>query len=69
MADKIKVTILEDGTIKTETDVVSAANHQNAEGFLRTVFSFAGGLFTRKMKHSHGAHSHSHGHGEHEHQH
>jgi len=65
MADKIKVTILEDGTIKVDTDAVSGPNHVNAEGFLRPMFTMAGGEISRKLKH---AKSHLMGH-QHEHDH
>lgn len=41
--DVIRVEILEDGTIKTETDSVSAANHLRAENFLKEMFRLAGG--------------------------
>lgn len=73
MSDKIKITILEDGTIKTETDSVSMPNHGNAESFLRDMFKLAGGNITRKAKNAlhkllHG-HTHEHGHDEHEHHH
>jgi hypothetical protein len=43
MADKILITILEDGTIKTETDRISAANHQSAATFLAEMARLAGG--------------------------
>lgn len=59
MADKIKITVLADGTIKLETDKVSAPNHSNAEGFLREVSKIAGGEVTRKNKQGH-VHAHSH---------
>lgn len=68
--DKIKITILDDGTIKTETDKVSMPNHTNAEGFLREVFKLAGGKAKMQFKggmHIHeAAHAHEHSH---EHQH
>jgi hypothetical protein len=74
MADKIRVTVLEDGTIRTDTDKISLGNHTNAEGFLRQMFSLAGGVIKRVMKggaaahHHHGEHEHSHEHGgEHHH--
>lgn len=67
MADTIKITILEDGTIRTETDKVSMANHQNAEGFLRDIGRVAGGEVTRKGKR--GAVAHSHGQGQEFHKH
>jgi hypothetical protein len=77
MADKIKVTVLEDGTIKCDTDKISMPNHSNAEGFLRQMFSLAGGVIKRVMKggaaahhhHTHEGHEHSHDHGHEHHQH
>ncbi len=51
MADKIKIHVLEDGTIKVETDAVSMPNHMNAESFLKNMFTLAGGAITRKLKH------------------
>lgn len=64
MPDTIKITILEDGTIKTETDKVSMPNHQNAEMFLRDVGKLAGGTVERKNKsghtHTHGGITHTH---------
>ena len=50
MADKIKITILSDGTIKMETDEVSLPNHVNAEGFLREISRLAGGESEIKFK-------------------
>lgn len=70
MADKIKITILEDGTIKVETDKISGANHVNAEGFLREMFKMAGGAVSRKLKHAKShlfGQQHDHDH-DHEHQ-
>jgi hypothetical protein len=65
MPDTIKITVLEDGTIKTETDKVSMPNHANAEAFLRDIGRLAGGPVTRKAKHgfvlSH-THTHQDGH-------
>lgn len=64
--DTLKIEILEDGTIKTTSDAVSAANHDNAEQFLRAMARLAGGETTREarknVKHSH---SHNHAHGKH----
>jgi len=37
MADTFTVEILPDGTVKTTTDPISAANHQSAEAFLACV--------------------------------
>jgi len=64
MSDTIRITILEDGTIKTETDRVSQANHSNAEGFLRDVARSAGGVL--KVNQKVGAHTHD---GTHYHEH
>ena len=50
MSDKIKITILEDGTIKTETDRVSAPNHSNAEQFLLHIAQLTGGITRRIMR-------------------
>ncbi len=68
--DTIRITILEDGTIKTDTDKVSMPNHQNAEQFLRSVSTLAGGKTEIKLKglhlhsalaaHTHDGHTHSH---------
>jgi hypothetical protein len=48
--DKLTITILEDGTIKTDSDGISAPNHSNAEGFLREVVRLAGGTVKRCLK-------------------
>lgn len=58
MADKIIIEILDDGTIKTETDTVSMPNHANAEGFLKEMARLAGGIVKRVLK---GKHAHVHG--------
>lgn len=49
--DKIKISILDDGTIKVETDKISMPNHMNAEAFLRQMAELAGGEVERKHKH------------------
>lgn len=67
MADKIKIEVLGDGTIKTLTDTVSMPNHANSEAFLREVGRLAGGKI--ESKHRHGGIGHSHTHGEREHSH
>lgn len=75
--DKLTLEILADGTIKTTTDAVSAANHDNAENFLRNIATLAGGTTTRQIradlpKHvhrkaiedhekAHGTHTHANG--------
>ncbi len=63
--DKIKIEILQDGTIKMSADQISMPAHMNAEAFLREIARLAGGTTT--IKHKHG-HSHTHGH-EHGHDH
>ena len=50
MKDRIKITILGDGTIKAETDAVSAANHLNADEFLSFLAAQAGGEVTITQK-------------------
>jgi hypothetical protein len=62
--DTLTIEILDDGTIKTSSDAVSAANHESAEQFLRAIARLAGGETTREarndVKHGH-VHSHAHG--------
>jgi hypothetical protein len=48
--DTIRVEILPDGTVKTETDSISAANHGTAENFLNEIFRLAGGKSTLEFK-------------------
>lgn len=59
--DRIKISILEDGTIKTDNDGISQPNHQSAEGFLRDVGRLAGGRTEIKLKSAH-LHTHTHTH-------
>ena len=67
--DTLNITILEDGTIKVETDKVSPANHMNAEQFLKFCAERAGGKTDRQRRgHTHGEHHHhDHDHEEHKH--
>lgn len=58
MSDALRITILDDGTIKTETDQISAANHQSAEAFLKDVTALAGGQVERKRKNNQAQHHH-----------
>ena len=69
--DEIKIEILPDGTIKSTTNPVSAANHDTAENFLKAMAALAGGETKREPRkdvrahthdhhHQHGGHSHSH---------
>jgi len=61
--DTLQIEILEDGTIKTLTDAVSAPNHANAEQFLQYMATLAGGETTRQKRsdtqHTQ-AHTHAH---------
>jgi hypothetical protein len=58
--DKLVIEILDDGTIKTTTDEVGAANHDNAEQFLRAMARLAGGETTRRRRDAKPRHAHSH---------
>lgn len=49
--DTIKIQILDDGTIKVDTDPISVSNHVNAEGLIREMVKLAGGEAERKNKH------------------
>lgn len=57
-ADQMTIEILADGTIKTTTDKISAANHASADAFLRDVARLAGGE-TTKAKNAHTFTGHS----------
>lgn len=62
--DKLVIEILEDGTIKTTSDEVGAANHDNAEQFLHAMAKLAGGETTRRRRADakpHHAHQHAEG--------
>ena len=48
--DTMKIEILEDGTIRIETDRISAINHTTAEALMRNVAMAAGGQQHRKHK-------------------
>lgn len=50
MADQIIITILDDGTIKVETDKISQANHMTADAFMRNLATAGGAQQTRKHK-------------------
>ena len=56
--DKFTVEVLADGSLKIETDKVSAANHINAEKFLSELFRVMGG--DAEIKHKHGKQIHAH---------
>jgi len=48
--DEMKITILDDGTLKIETDHISQANHMTAEAFMRHIATAGGATQTRKHK-------------------
>jgi hypothetical protein len=60
--DRITLTILEDGTIRTETEGLSRANHASADAFVKGVDALMGGQVEVKQKrkhtHTHVAHVH-----------
>lgn len=61
--DRISITILPDGTIKSETDKISPANHQSAEKFLQDLSTNTDGSKVRSKRghtHSHGGVAHTH---------
>ncbi len=43
MADRIRITILADGTLKIETDKVSGPNHLSADRLVRSIEEDLGG--------------------------
>jgi hypothetical protein len=63
-SDVLNLEILEDGTIKTTSDAVSAPNHASAEAFLKLVGRLAGGTVKRERRrdamHHHHEHEHVH---------
>lgn len=72
---QMAITILDDGTIKTETSDMAGASHKAADDFLKMVAQLAGGSVTetplkKGHVHSHGqGHTRSHEHGEDHHHH
>jgi hypothetical protein len=60
--DKMTFTILEDGTVRTEVDGISAANHASADAFVKGVDALLGSKAEvqqrRKHTHTHVAHVH-----------
>jgi hypothetical protein len=66
--DKIRITILKDGTIKTVTDAISGPNHSSAEQFVNGVAEKLGGEMTAEKRHDADPH-HFHYHDDVEHQH
>lgn len=60
MADVLRITVLEDGTIRTEADEISPANHQSAEAFLRDMARLTGGETQRARRGDLKVHDHVH---------
>lgn len=68
MKGQMTITILEDGTIKSETGDMSGPSHKAADDFLKMIERMLGGQVTEeKISHGH-VHNHEHTH-EHEGQH
>lgn len=64
--DEILFTILEDGTVKMETDKIGSANHAQAERLIASIAKQLGGAtetIRKREGHSH-SHAHAHGHDE-----
>jgi len=59
MSDKMRITILDDGSIKVQTDEISAPNHMEAESLLARLEELAGGKTEVEAT---GHHAHEHGH-------
>jgi hypothetical protein len=61
--DEIDIEILPDGTVKTTTPKISAANHSSAHSFMHSITDLLGGAKTAKkrtgMTHAH-EHEHTH---------
>jgi len=72
MKGEMTITILEDGTIKAQTDDMSGPAHKAADDFLKMVSRLAGGETTEtkldRGHHHHHDHDHAHEH-EHDHEH
>jgi hypothetical protein len=58
MADRIKIEILEDGTLSIETEGISTKNHMSADEFLKAIEKLSGGERTTKHKEKHATHTH-----------
>ena len=59
--DKIEIEILDDGTIRLETDTISPANHLSADQFLKEIERLTGGTTTKtKNRHGHVHHHYEH---------
>lgn len=62
MSDILRITILGDGTVRTETDRISGPNHQSAEDFLTQITLLTGGDGMRNRKGAVHVHNHQHEH-------
>jgi hypothetical protein len=51
--DRIRITVLADGTIKSVTESISMENHQSAEGFFDTMARLTGGKTTMEPRGDH----------------
>lgn len=60
MSDTMRIVVLEDGTIRTETNKISAPAHQSAEAFLLDVSKLSGGKAQRERKQHAHVHTHVH---------
>jgi len=56
MADRIEITILPDGTVKSVTETVGVENHQSAEGFFGMISRLTGGAWRRDRRGKHAQH-------------
>ncbi len=59
MASEIKIKILDDGTVRIDTDTIDPALHVSADKFLAEVEDLLGGEVTIEQKKKH-AHQHVH---------
>jgi len=61
MVDTINIEILEDGTVKFDTDKISDVNHVSADAFMEEVEKLLGGTVEVKSKRRKGhVHTHTH---------
>lgn len=67
--DELQIEVLADGTIKSTSNKIGQANHQNAEAFLKELARLVGGpTVTQKIgKAHHHRHEHEHAHEGHSH--
>ena len=64
MKGQMEVTILEDGTVKVETDDMGGPDHKTADEFLKMLSRLCGGEVTEQKRDRghHHAHDHAHDH-------